>query len=37
MRQDAIRLDEVHRNQSSDQNVKESLSQQVELLDVAPE
>jgi hypothetical protein len=37
MRQDAIQLDEVHRNQSSDQNVKEFLSQQVELLDVALE
>jgi hypothetical protein len=37
MQQDVVRLDEVHRNQSSDQNVKEFLSQQVELLDVAPE
>jgi hypothetical protein len=37
MQQDAIQWDEARRNQSSDQNVKESSSQQVELLDVAPE
>jgi len=37
MQQDVSQLDEVLRNRSSDQNVKESLSQLAELLDVALE
>jgi hypothetical protein len=37
MQQDVSQLDEVLRNRSSDQNVKESLSQLAELSDVALE
>jgi len=37
MQQDVSQFDEVLRNRSSDQNVKESLSQLAELSDVALE
>jgi hypothetical protein len=37
MQQGVNQWDEVHRNQNSDQNVKESLSQLAEPLDVALE